>query len=279
MRINFTTYDCRRDQDTINVGTHSDIMVLANQDEDPDNVHPYWYARIIGIFHALVQQVGLGSTSAYEHMDFLWVRWYGLDVRVRSGFKAHRLHQIGFLDGNDLGAFGFVDPQDLIRAVHLIPAFKFGKTSSLLSQSIARREDEGGEDYERYYVNMYVFYALFWYDLTNMLCGPRFVDRDMFMRFCGLGPGHCATRSVTKVFRDDVRAIFGTAHHNEGDATSLDAEGQQDQRDVEGDPDDDSVDGDSSEEDLQEEDDYAQAEPVDGNIILEDDLDLDYAPL
>jgi tryptophan 2,3-dioxygenase len=87
-------------------------MVLANQDEDPNNMHPYWYARVIGIFHALVQHVG--SSSTYEHMDFLWVRWYGLDVRVRSGFKARQLHQIGFLDGNDLGAFGFIDPQDLI---------------------------------------------------------------------------------------------------------------------------------------------------------------------
>ena len=42
LRINFTTYDCRRDQDIINIRTHSDIMVLANQAEDPENRHPYW---------------------------------------------------------------------------------------------------------------------------------------------------------------------------------------------------------------------------------------------
>ena len=131
-------------------------MVLANQTEDPENRHPDWYARIIGIFHAMVSRIGRGS--AYEQIDFVWVRWYGLDMRARSGFKARRLHQVGFLNSNtDMGAFGFIDPLDVVRAVHLIPAFHFGKTSLLLSPSLARREDEGDEDYERYYINMYVF--------------------------------------------------------------------------------------------------------------------------
>ena len=154
LRINFTTYDCRRDQDTINTRTHSDIMVLANQAEDPG--HPFWYARVIGIFHAIVSRVGSGS--AYKQMDFLWVRWYGLDMDARSGFKARRLRQIGFLDSSnaDTPAFGFIDPLDVIRAIHVIPVFHFGKTNLLLSPSLARREDEGDEDYERYYINMYV---------------------------------------------------------------------------------------------------------------------------
>lgn len=153
LRINFTTYDCRRDQDTINTRTHSDIMVLVNQAEDPENQHPFWYARVIGIFHAMVSQVGSGT--AYKQIDFLWVRWYGLDINARSGFKARRLHQVGFLDCNaDTGAFGFINPLDVIRAVHLIPAFHIGKTSLLLSPSLARREEEGNEDYERYYINM-----------------------------------------------------------------------------------------------------------------------------
>jgi hypothetical protein len=86
LRVNFTTYNCRRDQDTINTRTHSDVMVLANQEEDNANQHPYWYARMVSIFHAMVSRVGSGST--YERMDFLWVRWYGLDTAVRSGFKA-----------------------------------------------------------------------------------------------------------------------------------------------------------------------------------------------
>jgi hypothetical protein len=128
-------------------------MVLANQIEDPENQHPYWYARIVGIFHVMVSQVGSGTT--YEQMDFLWVRWYGLDMSSRSGFKAWRLYQVGFLDSNDdMGAFGFINPMDVIRAVHLIPAFHFGKTSLLLSLLLARCKDEGDEDYERYFNNM-----------------------------------------------------------------------------------------------------------------------------
>lgn len=108
---------------------------------------------MIGIFHAMVSQVGSGT--AYKQIDFLWVRWYGLDINARSGFKARRLHQVGFLDCNvDTGAFGFINPLDVIRAVHLIPAFHIGKTSLLLSPSLARREEEGNEDYERYYINM-----------------------------------------------------------------------------------------------------------------------------
>ena len=63
-------------------------MVLVNQADDPENKHPYWYACVIGIFHAKVLQVGRGT--AYEQFDFLWVRWYGLDMRSQSGFKARR---------------------------------------------------------------------------------------------------------------------------------------------------------------------------------------------
>jgi hypothetical protein len=51
------TYDCRHDQDIINPQMHSDVMVLTDKDEDTDNTHPYWYAHVIGIFHAMVCHV------------------------------------------------------------------------------------------------------------------------------------------------------------------------------------------------------------------------------
>ncbi|KAG2029536.1 hypothetical protein BDR03DRAFT_825481, partial [Suillus americanus] len=53
IRINYTTYDLRREQDSLNSRTHADIMVLSHEDDEA-NGHPYWYARIIGVFHALV---------------------------------------------------------------------------------------------------------------------------------------------------------------------------------------------------------------------------------
>ncbi|KAF8256632.1 hypothetical protein EI94DRAFT_1821442 [Lactarius quietus] len=72
-----------------------------------------------------------------------------------------RLDRIGWVPESDpSGAFGFLDPARVIRACHLIPAFSYGKTTSLLSASQAR--DFLTADWVNYYVS-------------------RFVDRDMMM--------------------------------------------------------------------------------------------------
>lgn len=164
LRINYTTYDVRRDQDSINPRTRSDIMVLAN---DEDNTHPYWYARVLGVFHAYAQYNDLESDDIVPEpfrIDFLWVRWYGLDSERKSagGFKTKRPYCIGFIDGKDPDAFGFLDPDDVIRAVHLKPIFARGRTSDFLPSSIARRPDEFDKDWERFYVNMYVILSYDW---------------------------------------------------------------------------------------------------------------------
>jgi hypothetical protein len=148
LRVNYTTYNVRRDQDSLNPRTHGDIMVLSRDDE-----HPYWYARIIGIFHAMVLQIGPNSRCRQpKKMEFLFVRWFGLDKVDIGGWKTKKLHQIGFLEGDK--AFGFVDPADVIRAVHLIPQFSQGRTSDHLGPSFARSTLEKDEDWVRYYVNM-----------------------------------------------------------------------------------------------------------------------------
>ena len=54
MRVNYTTYDMRRDQDSLNPRTQADVMLLAHEDLTARNSHPYWYARIIGLFHVYV---------------------------------------------------------------------------------------------------------------------------------------------------------------------------------------------------------------------------------
>jgi len=76
------------------------------------------------------------------------------DMDDTGGWKSKKLHQIGFVDGNDASAFGFIDPADVIRAVHLIPQFSSGRTKNLLGHSIARSIQENDEDWIRYYVNM-----------------------------------------------------------------------------------------------------------------------------
>lgn len=160
LRINYTTYDARRAQDSVNPRTHADVMVLSHEDHEynSENAHPYWYARIIGIFHAMVVHKGIHSTGSLREpkkMEFLFVRWFGYDMDDTGGWKSKNLHQIGFIDAKDAsGAFGFIDPADVIRAVHLIPQFSSGRTKNLLGHSIARSIVENDEDWVRYYVNM-----------------------------------------------------------------------------------------------------------------------------
>lgn len=42
LHVNYTTYDVRRNQDSMNPRTHCDIMVLSH--ETDEHAHPYWYA-------------------------------------------------------------------------------------------------------------------------------------------------------------------------------------------------------------------------------------------
>jgi hypothetical protein len=51
--VNYTTYDMRREQDSLNPRMHANIMVLSQ--EDDTNAHPYWYARIISIYYTFIR--------------------------------------------------------------------------------------------------------------------------------------------------------------------------------------------------------------------------------
>ena len=157
MRINYTTYDIRRDTDPINIGSYPDIMVKSPE-TGPDT-QPYWYARVIGVFHALVLSTHTGVQERYlRRMDFLWVRWFGVKPGgYRYGIRYARLPKIGFVESTDQYAFSFLDPAQAIRGVHLIPAFSKGRTSELLpnAKSVARilnpKEDD---DWVNFLVNM-----------------------------------------------------------------------------------------------------------------------------
>ena len=150
--INYTTYDMRRAQDSLNPRNCADVMVLAHED-DESHEHPYWYARILGVFHTFVIHRGSGSMEPRQ-IDFLWVRWFGRDMAHRAGWRAKRLHRIGFIPHNDPGAFGFLDPHNVIRAVHLIPGFAYGQTDEYLpGPSLARQKKENNKDWANFYVN------------------------------------------------------------------------------------------------------------------------------
>jgi hypothetical protein len=130
-------------------------MVLSTE-TGPD-AHPYWYARVLGVFHAKVMHSGPKSRNRLvQYMEFLWVRWYGIQPGYRWGLKGARLPKIGFIPDTDDGAFGFIDPSLVIRGCHLVPCFASGRTSALLQTSTltaARRPDEV-DDWANFYVMM-----------------------------------------------------------------------------------------------------------------------------
>ena len=57
---------------------------------------------------------------------------------------------------DDPGAFGFLDPDQVIRACHIVPLFNEGKTAELMGPSRMRRKDDQmkDEDWAVYCVNM-----------------------------------------------------------------------------------------------------------------------------
>ncbi|KAK1216806.1 hypothetical protein PQX77_020558 [Marasmius sp. AFHP31] len=178
-RLHYTSYDCRRKQETIGYRRRPHIMTLA---DTPVDSHPYLYGRVLGIYHADIFYLAQHprQQKARKRMDFLFVRWFVFDETYAWGWKAKRLPRLYFPDANDPGAFDFVDPARVIRASHIIPAFEYNTTDELLrSDSMARlyeEYDEGkyvleDQDYRYYYVNL-------------------FPDTDMFMRYRGGGIGH-----------------------------------------------------------------------------------------
>jgi hypothetical protein len=127
-------------------------------------------------------------------MDFLWVRWFSHNTWHVGGWKAKCLHRIGLLDKDDPEAYGFLDLNDIIRTVHLIPAFALGDRSqleTLLGLSSAQRS----LDWFFFYVNLYVRTPSCPQSL--IFSNLSFVDHDMFMRYLGGGIGHRSTRDAS----------------------------------------------------------------------------------
>lgn len=131
-------------------------MVLSHEDE---RTHPYWYARVVKIFHVNVEYREHISTlwTSSTRMDVLFVRWFRRDV-LPAGWAAKRLQRLEFFDQDSLpDAFGFLDPDSVIRGVHLIPAFNFDTTDELLGPTFARQKSDSCEedsDWRFYYLNM-----------------------------------------------------------------------------------------------------------------------------
>ena len=149
-QFNYTTYDARREYDIIKPKSDKSDIIVTSGEEDVAH-HPFWYARVLGVYHTKVSYAPTGASRS--RVDFLHIRWLGLDPEWNGGQDNRRMHRIGFVpfEGDAEGpAFGFIDPATVIRACHLIPAFTEEKTTALLPPSKFR--DAAGE-YVNYFVN------------------------------------------------------------------------------------------------------------------------------
>jgi hypothetical protein len=132
-------------------------MLLADAEAVGGEVqhHPYLYACVLGIFHANIVYVGPGMVDYKpRRLDFLWVRWYQrcevTEISDILGWKTHRLDQVCFPPMASEGAFGFVDPSDVLRSCHVIPRFAKGKKYS--DGKALSRCARDSEDWKAYYV-------------------------------------------------------------------------------------------------------------------------------
>ncbi|TEB30442.1 hypothetical protein FA13DRAFT_1710454 [Coprinellus micaceus] len=123
MQIEYTTYDGRQGQDVVHVDTPQCNVMLLNPNNPHGSVHPYIYARVVGIFHGIVSYVGQlpdGSISYTSHrIDFCWAHWYEFN-KANHEFALERASPYPF---NSPKALNFFDPADILRAVHLVPQF------------------------------------------------------------------------------------------------------------------------------------------------------------
>lgn len=165
LRVNYTTYDVRRAQDTINPKTtHCNAIFLAEDDGDDPNAmdsHPFLYGRILGIYHVNVVYSGPGMLDYKpRRVEFLWVRWYE-HLEDSGSWAACTLDRLCFPPISKDGAFGFVDPADVVRGCHVIPRFATGlrwpkdqNRPAMRSIKVLKGRDE--DDWKEYCVNRYL---------------------------------------------------------------------------------------------------------------------------
>jgi hypothetical protein len=195
MRINYTTYDVRRGQDTLNPATpHRDVMVLAD-DSDGHVTDHFLFARVLGIYHANVIYTGPGTTGfSPRRMEFLWVRWY--QHSTDGSWSTFTLDRIHFPPMACENSFGFLDPSDVVRGCHITPAFWTGMRYRD-RQGLSRCARDS-QDWHNYYVNRCAVAPTIAREFTEPQV--RFVDRDMLIRFHpGLGVGHVYARPTAPV--------------------------------------------------------------------------------
>jgi hypothetical protein len=161
MRIKYTTYDTRRDEDIIHLDTAQCNVMLQDHTysykptEPPGSPHPFRYCKVIAILHADVGYMGeigrTGSQFTYLPLEFLWVRWY----RIHLASTNFELDQAELLRPDEPGSHSFIDPSKVLRACHIVPRYCKGTKydSSAKGQSFLAQDKS---DWKKYFINRYV---------------------------------------------------------------------------------------------------------------------------
>lgn len=154
LRVNYTTYDCQREQDYFNPSRgNANFMMLAKDNAE----HRWWYGQMLAVFHVRYRYRGPGVRDTRpKDMEVAWVRWYGLRKGEKGIWSTKNLPVVGFVNEkvDKSPAFGFVDPAEIVRAVHLIPNQAGKKSANGLGPSIARGESKEHQDWNWFFVNM-----------------------------------------------------------------------------------------------------------------------------
>jgi hypothetical protein len=84
-----------------------------------------------------------------------WVQWLKVDTSQGvSGFHSLRYPTVSFYKRSEPEAFGFIHPDEIIRAVHLIPSFRSGHTTEYLGVPSKRHAEGEISDWKHFHVNM-----------------------------------------------------------------------------------------------------------------------------
>ena len=111
LRLAYTTYDIRRDEDSLSTMGGGNVMTLLH-----DGEHPFWYTHILRAFQISVCYIGRHSKDWLLHkMDMLWVQWLGVKPNYHWSFKHAQLPKVGFVpDTNEDLVFAFLGPSSVI---------------------------------------------------------------------------------------------------------------------------------------------------------------------
>lgn len=169
MRLKYRTYDARRDEDIIHLETdQSNLMILNPSYSYTSSANPFKYCRVIAILHAEISYISdigrLAGAANHYHlfpMEFLWVRWYEDvdDCDEVVGAADVGLDKVSLCPIERLNALDFLDPEQALRACHIIPDFSSGRKFAGGKGRSGLAQD--GSDWKSYYVNRYVVFKLF----------------------------------------------------------------------------------------------------------------------